>query len=234
MRVLWNHLSESCRITYTRSLYHAPFGPLVSGSCRTTCTKSLYQDPFGPLVSGSCRRTCARSLYQDPVGPFASGSCKRANSARLPEDLDFQKECLIETSSDTEDPDFQNERFMRDFPENWSGAQTSVLCETSSKTEDPTSKTIERVVRHRETLLSVNQPRKPEWQANRALNAFQEVHWIIRAHKSRSAYWFEPECSPWTRVCFWYVFEALTQGASGENQTPHEAFPLRAEHPSRE
>ena len=77
--------------------------------------------------------TCARSLYQDPVlclrisvlgstfGPLASRYCKRANSARLPRKLKIRSSktsVLCETSSKTKAPDFQNERFVRDFLEN--------------------------------------------------------------------------------------------------------------------
>ena len=65
-------------------------------------------------------------------GPCGSRYCKRANSARLPLKLKIRSSktsVLCETSSKTEDPELQNERFVRDFLENWrSGAPKRALC----------------------------------------------------------------------------------------------------------
>ena len=138
VRTLYDHL---CKISVSGSCWTT-----VSGSGWTTCARSvlgslcedpldhLYQDPAGALVQDPCYEdTCARSLYQDPVlclrisvlgstfGPLASRYCKRANSARLPRKLKIRScktSVLCETSSKTKAPDFQNERFVRDFLEN--------------------------------------------------------------------------------------------------------------------
>ena len=106
-------------------LYQDPPVALVQDPCyQDTCARSLYQDPVGSLLSGSCRTTSARSLSQDlcvRIRPLASRYCKRANSARLPRKLKIRTSktsVLCETSSKTEDPELQNERFVRDFLEN--------------------------------------------------------------------------------------------------------------------
>ena len=74
-------------------------------------------------------------------GPYGLRYCKRANSARLPLKLKIRSSktsVLCETSSKTEDPELQNERFVRDFFEKLKirSSKTSILCETSSKTQD--------------------------------------------------------------------------------------------------
>ena len=109
-------------------LYQDPAVALVQDPCyQDTCARSLYQDPVGSLLSGSCRTTSARSLSQDLCvriqfwATCITRYCKRANSARLPRKLKIRTSktsVLCETSSKTEDPDFQNERFVRDFLEN--------------------------------------------------------------------------------------------------------------------
>ena len=124
--------------------------------------------PVDTLLVGALSSFAVWDLHQDIVNEqilrdflenWRSGAPKRAFCARLPRKLKIRtskKSVLLETSSKTEAPDFQNERFVRDFLENWrSGApkrafcarlprklkirtsKTSVLCETSSKTEDP-------------------------------------------------------------------------------------------------
>ena len=124
IRILLDHLSGSCRTTYTRSLYQDPCGPLVSGSCSSTCARTLSQDPIQDPV---------RPFVQDLSSriPLASESCKRANYARRPRKLKIRTSktsVFCETSSKTEDPDLQNERFLRDFHENGNMFQKYCAC----------------------------------------------------------------------------------------------------------
>ena len=124
-------MSGSCGNSCARSLYQDPSGPLLwDNLCKISVTGSLcedpldhlYQDPAGALVqdlcdkifwttvSGSYRRTSARSLSQD--------LCARILLGHLHQDLVNEQilRDILETWSEA--PDFQNERFVRDFLEN--------------------------------------------------------------------------------------------------------------------